>query len=111
MPHAGQRSPQAILHCRMLTAMLSCAAFSLKQALANASRVATIAVATAAVRTLMLPVVIYQMKNTARMSVSLPFFGCLLAVDIQSTAAGSMPRMAVPPCRQPDQKWRCSRSG
>jgi hypothetical protein len=35
-------------------------------------RVATIAVTTAAVRTLMLPVVVYQMKNTARMSVSLP---------------------------------------
>ena len=35
-------------------------------------RVATIAVTTAAVRTLMLPVVVYQMKNTARMSVSHP---------------------------------------
>ena len=35
-------------------------------------RVATIAVTTAAVRTLMLPVVVYQMKNTAKMSVRLP---------------------------------------
>lgn len=42
-------------------------------------RVATIAVTTAAVRTLMLPVVVYQMKNTARMSVSMPLESLILS--------------------------------